>query len=343
MQVPRLDIELTASCDHACAHCYNVWGAAPSDPQGGYSMRDQVRSHLLEGLMRKAVAQSGCRHLTITGGEPLLAKGAVELIELACELVPSVTLITNGSHVSPETARRFAEAGVGSVQLTLLAGTRELHDQLKGAVCFDDTVRAAVELVEAGVQVQCCYVAMSDNEGELEKVLELCHVLGIRALSYNRMSPTGGAVHHVERLMPTVDQIEADLMACERLGRRYGIQVGTAMPIPPCLVRWERYPWVRFGLCSTGSSSPNLVVDVRGNVRSCNLSTGVLGNLLRQDWDEIMASDYPSTFVRSVPEMCRGCDYERSCQGGCKESGFAVFGDHGHPEPLLWKALAADG
>jgi radical SAM protein with 4Fe4S-binding SPASM domain len=292
--------------------------------------------------MRKAVAQSGCSHVTLTGGEPLLAKGALELVELACELVPSVTLITNGSHVTAETARRLAAAGIGSVQLTLLAGNRELHDRLKGAVCFDDTVRAAVELSQAGVHVQCCYVAMSDNEGELPRVLELCHVLGIRALSYNRMSPTGGAVHHVERLMPSVEQIEADLEACERLGRQYGIPIGTAMPIPPCLVRWERYPWVRFGSCSTGSSSPNLVVDVRGNVRSCNLSTGVLGNLLRQEWDEIMASDYPSTFVRSVPEMCRGCHHEHHCQGGCKESGFAVFGDHSHPEPLLWKALALD-
>ena len=36
--------------------------------------------------------------------------------------------------------------------------------------------------------------------------------------------------------------------------------------------------------------------------------------------------------------MCRGCAYERSCQGGCKESAFATFGDHAHPEPLLWLA-----
>jgi PqqA peptide cyclase len=338
-QVPRLDFELSAACDHACAHCYNVWNAAPTDPQGGYTVRDQLRSGAIKQLMTKAVAQSGCTHLTLTGGEPLLAAGALDLVAHACALVPSVVLITNGSHVPPATAARLAELGVSSVQLTLLAGDRALHDRLKGAVCFDDTVRAAVELVEARVYVQVCYVAMRENAGQLERVLELCHVLGVRALSYNRMSPTGGAIHHVARLMPTVDDIEADLAVAERLGRAWGIQVGTAMPIPPCLVRAERYPWVQFGACSTGSSSPNLVVDVRGNVRSCNLSTGVLGNLVHQDWDEIMASDYPRKFVRSVPAMCRGCAHERTCQGGCKESGFATFGDHAHPEPLLWLAL----
>jgi radical SAM protein with 4Fe4S-binding SPASM domain len=47
--------------------------------------------------------------------------------------------------------------------------------------------------------------------------------------------------------------------------------------------------------------------------------------------------------VRSVPDICRGCAYERTCQGGCKESGFAVFGEHAHPEPFLWKALREEG
>jgi pyrroloquinoline quinone biosynthesis protein E len=338
-QVPRLDFELSAACDHRCAHCYNVWNAAPTDPAGAYPLREQLRSAAIQKLMTKAVTQSGCTHLTLTGGEPLLAVGALELVEHATSLVPSVTLITNGSHVPPETARRLAELGVAHVQLTLLAGHRDLHDKLKGAVCFDDTVRAALDLTEAGVAVQVCYVAMRENAGQLERVMELCHLLGVRQLSYNRMSPTGGAIHHIERLMPSVEAIEADLEVADRLGRAWGIRVGTAMPIPPCLVRYERYPWVQFGLCSTGSDSPNLVVDVLGNVRSCNLSVGVLGNLVRQDWHEIMASDYPRRFVRSVPDICKGCAYERSCQGGCKESGKATFGDHAHPEPLLWAAL----
>ncbi|MBX2797157.1 MAG: radical SAM protein [Myxococcales bacterium] len=336
--VPRLDFELSAACDHRCAHCYNVWGAEPGDAQQ-YSVQDQLRTGALKRLMTKGITQSGCTHVTITGGEPLLAVGALDLIAHAASLVPSVTLITNGSHVTDAVARRLAEIGVGWVQLTLLSADRELHDRLKGAVCFDDTVRAAVALRQAGVGVQVCYVAMRENAGHLESVMELCHVLGVQQLSYNRMSPTGGAIHHIERLMPSVEDIEADLAVADRLGRAWNIAVGTAMPIPPCLVRYERTPWVRFGSCSTGSSSPNLVVDVMGNVRSCNLSTGVLGNLARDDWDTIMASSYPATFVRSVPEMCRGCAFERSCQGGCKESGFATFGDHAHPEPLLWAAL----
>lgn len=336
--IPRLDFELTPGCDHRCAHCYNVWTADEDDPQGGYELSGQLSTPRLEAMITKAITQSGAKHATITGGEPLLRKDALRIIEHIASLVPSTSLITNGSHVDAATATRLAAANLRSVQLTLLAGNRDDHDRLKGAVCFDDTVRAAVELTDAGVPVQVCFVAMRDNAAQFEAVMELCYALGVGGISYNRMSPTGGAIHHIARLMPTVEQIEANLETAERLGPAFGISVSTAMPIPPCLIRIDRFEWVRFGFCSTGSKSPNIVIDARGTVRSCNLSSGVLGNIVEQDWSEIFANPYPREFKRTVPEMCRGCHFERSCQGGCKESAFATFGDHAHPEPLLWLA-----
>lgn len=335
--IPRLDFELTAGCDHRCAHCYNVWGAEEGDPQQGYDTRGALDNMGLMVLMTKAVKQTGCRHLTITGGEPMLRRGALDVLRHACLLVESVTLITNGSHVA-EHAEALAEMGLANVQLTLLSANRAEHDRLKGAVCFDDTVRAAHALSKAGVSVTCCFVAMRDNAEALEGVMELCVALGVKQLSYNRMSPTGGAVHHIAQKMPTIAQIEANLETADALGSRWRLPVGTAMPIPPCLIRIDRYRWVKFGFCSTGTSSPNIVVDVKGNVRSCNLASGLLGNLVEQDWSEIHANPYQQSFRKNVPEMCKGCAYERSCQGGCKESGFATFGDHAHPEPLLWLA-----
>ena len=336
VRIPRIDFELTDACDHRCGHCYNVWTGDKDDPNAEFPTGRPLATPDLLALMTKAVTQSGAHHITLTGGEPMIRPDALAIIEHACTLARSVTLITNGSHITPEVAASFAAWGLGHVQLTLLAGERGLHDRLKGAICFDDTVRSAVYLAQAGVHVQCCYVAMKENQGELERVMELCAALGITSLSYNRMSPTGRAIHHIARLLPTIDQLEHDLDTAERLGRAWNIRVGTAMPVMPCLIELDRYEWVQFGVCSTGSRSPNIVVDARGNVRSCNLSSGVLGNLLTQDWDTVYANPYPRTFKSTVPDMCRGCAYETSCQGGCKESAFATFGSHTHPEPLLW-------
>ena len=332
--IPRLDFELSAACDHRCGHCYNVWNAADDEPGGGYPKGTMPTADYL-AMMEKMVAQSGAQHITLTGGEPLLRPDALQFVKRACELVPTVTLITNGSHVGPERARQFKEWGLRSVQLTLLSADRDTHDALKGAACFDDTVRAALDLKDAGVPTQCCFVSMKANAGHFEGVMELCYVLGIRAVSYNRMSPTGWAIRDLDRLLPEVEDVERDLDLAESLGKAWRINVATAMPIPPCLIRFDRYEWVRFGFCSTGSHSPNIVVDPLGNVRSCNLSSHIMGNIREQAWAEIHADPYLHTFKSKLPEMCRGCAYERGCQGGCKESGFATYGDLEHPEPFV--------
>ena len=294
---------------------------------------------LFRTMLKKVMRQTQAQHVTITGGEPLLRKDALELIEFIAQSAQSITLITNGSHLDAQRAKRLKEIGINQVQLTLLSTDKEKHNRLKGAKCFDDTVRAAHHLRKEGVSVTCCFVAMHENADDLAAVMELCFALDIRMLSYNRMSPTGGAIHHIERLMPSIEQVESNLETANRLAAQYNMHVATAMPIPPCLIRVSRYPNISFGLCSTGSSSPNIVVDAIGNFRSCNLSSGILGNILKQDWTDIRKTQYPQKFIRNIPQMCKGCAYERSCQGGCKESGFAVFGDHSHPEPFLWLSL----
>lgn len=333
-QVPRLELELTSACDHRCRHCYNVWNAPDGGPAEGYP-RGQLPTDQYLGLLEKVIGESGARELSLTGGEPLLHPDALRIVERACALASSVRLVTNGSHVSPDVAARLRRAGVRVVQLTLLGGRKEVHDRLKGVASFDDTLRALLNLRDAGLPAQICFVATRENAADFADVLELCFAFGVRSLVYNRMCPSGGAIGQIAELLPEVDQVEANLELAERVGRARQIAVATAMPIPPCLIRIERYPWVRFGFCSTGTSSPNLVVDSLGNVRPCNLSSRILGNVLRDGWSKIRHAAYGRRFRRTLPKLCRGCAYERSCQGGCKQSAIATYGSAEHLEPFV--------
>lgn len=334
---PRLDFELLGGCDHRCGHCYNVWNARPDDPAGAYATGHLPTAEYL-AMMTRAVRSSGAKHITITGGEPLLRRDALEIIEHACRLVPTVGLVTNGSHVDEDTAKQLARAGVRNVQLTLLSADRDRHDALKGASCFDDTVAAAARLRRHGVPVTVCFVAMNENWEDFEDVLGLCFALGVQSVAYNRMSPTGWAIHELDRLMPLVEQVRANLDVAERLGPRWGIQIATAMPIPPCLVDPSSYRWVRFGFCSTGTASPNITVDPVGHVRSCNLSSRIMGNVREDTWAQILSDDDYRAFRATVPDRCRGCDHEQTCNGGCKESARATYGRLDHAEPFVHRA-----
>ena len=104
--LPRIDFEFVAGCDHRCAHCYNVWGAEQEDPQGGYKVGRPLGTLMFRALIKKVMRQTKARHVTITGGEPLLRKDALEMISLIAQSAKTISLITNGSHITKENAQQ---------------------------------------------------------------------------------------------------------------------------------------------------------------------------------------------------------------------------------------------
>lgn len=68
-QVSRLEFEMTAYCDHRCAHCYNIW--ADDETKKRYQQNRLDTPTYLQ-MMESVIKQSGATGVTLTGGEPLL-------------------------------------------------------------------------------------------------------------------------------------------------------------------------------------------------------------------------------------------------------------------------------
>jgi radical SAM protein with 4Fe4S-binding SPASM domain len=325
-----LAFELTPRCDQQCAYCYNVWKGRA----GAISAAEPLDTEAFAGLIRRAVHESGCSNLCLTGGDPLLRSDALQLLGVAASLGP-VVLITNGAHVSEAVADAIASRQSVGVQLTLLAADRELHDSIRGRRNFDVAIDALTALRERRVAVTVCFVCTRRNGHALRGVLDLAYAAGVRDVAFNRMVPAGHGAQRVDELAPTMEQIERCLADAEELAPRYGLRVTTGIPIPPCLAAPERYPNVSFTGCSSGTSEPNLVVDYQGNVRPCNVSPVILGNLCRQSWRAATSGDYLRRFARVRPAICRHCALGASCRGGCKEAAHACYGSLEEEEPLL--------
>ncbi|MGB1699068.1 MAG: radical SAM protein [Nannocystaceae bacterium] len=347
----RLEFELTRGCDHACAHCYNVWGADAEEPQAQYATSRQrddacenpasqtLRPDAHLALIEETIRARRPHTVVLTGGEPMLHPRGVEIVSRVAAQVPSVGLITNGSHGTDALVETLATAGNVWVQLTLLAPDPDTHDRLKGAVSFDDTVRALVRLADAGVATQVCFVSMQGNEGLFPQVMELALALGARHVNYNRVAPTGVAVRSVAGLLPQIDAVREDLRFAETHGPGWGISVTTAIPIPPCVRGDLQLEWVQMGGCPVGTHVQSTTIDPSGNVRSCPLSSHVLGNLQCDTWEDIEDDPYPRAFRQLLPELCRTCEHAPTCHGGCKESAFATSGTHLQLDPFVAAAL----
>jgi cyclic pyranopterin phosphate synthase len=105
-------ISITGRCNLRCVYCMPESGVKPL-------RRADILSY--ENILRicQVFAALGIRRFRVTGGEPLVRKGAMGLIARLKELKEaSVTLTTNGL-LLPEAARGLRDAGLDGVNISL--------------------------------------------------------------------------------------------------------------------------------------------------------------------------------------------------------------------------------
>lgn len=322
--------EVTTRCNLRCLHCYNVWKDGV-----GYKTQELETPQAIE-LIEKACRETRCRQFTFTGGEPTLREDLEELIFTAAKYCEHVSLITNGTLLDEERVRSLVGAGMGLFELPLNSDDREMHNRMAGGIdCFDKVTRAAAEVRYAGAQLAFVFVGTKLNIEHWQGALELGVALGAMGFLYNRYNAGGECHGKPEELMPSVEQVRTGLEIAQEYAEKYGIGIGASIAIPPCLIDPTPYPNVGFGFCAAGTERAYYTLDPMGNVRPCNHTPTVLGNLFAQPFKKITRNGELKKFMQARPEFCQGCKLETECMGGCKAAAQACYGDLCACEPFL--------
>jgi len=330
---PRLQsliFEVTQHCNHACLHCYNVWQVAGSYPRG-----ELDTSRTLE-LLAKALDETDCRHVTLTGGEPLLRRDLVSILEFLQRRRVQVTIISNGRLLSESTAASLIQLGVGLFELPLLSASPQVHDDLSGAPgAWQAVLDAMVNVRKAHGQVVSAFVATRRNITDLYETIRLAFAFGARGLMLNRFNPGGRGREHLVELLPSAEQVSLALSIAEAASVEYNLPISCSIPIQPCLIDIVRFPHLGFGFCSAGSVRAYYTLDPLGNLRPCNHSDIILGNLFETSFADLISSRQMQTFTCAIPPFCVDCSRRDECQGGCKASAQVCYGSLEAEEPFL--------
>jgi radical SAM protein with 4Fe4S-binding SPASM domain len=332
---PRLQsliFEVTQRCNHACLHCYNVWQGerTPQYPRG------ELDTHQTLSLLGRALDETDCGHVTLTGGEPLLRKDLPILLDLLSERNVRATIITNGRLLDERSAVSLIGHGAGLFELPLLGPTREIHDQLSGAPgAWDSVLAAMANLRLHHGQFVTAFVATRLNIGTLYETIRLAFAFGARAVMFNRFNPGGRGRLHLHELLPSVGQVRDALSTAEAVSVEFGIPISCSIPIPPCLIDTSEFPHLGFGYCPAGTERAYYTLDPMGNVRPCNHSTTILGNLLEEPFDKIVSPERLRGFVNALPALCFACGQRAICRGGCKAAAQVCHGSLEAVDPFL--------
>jgi radical SAM protein with 4Fe4S-binding SPASM domain len=179
------------------------------------------------------------------------------------------------------------------------------------------------------------FVATRRNLADLHDTLKLAFAFGVQGVMLNRFNPGGRGAHHIDDLLPTVDEIRAALQVAEDATQGFRLPISCSIPIQPCLIDMSAYPHLGSGFCAAGSSRAYYTLDTAGNVRPCNHTPTILGNVWATSFVEIVDQTRLADFVAAMPAFCTACARRDECQGGCKASAQVCYGDIGLEEPFL--------
>lgn len=189
-----LRISVTDRCNLRCTYCM------PEEGVTLLSHQDILRYEEIMEVVREAV-MLGIRKIRITGGEPLVRKGIVSLVEQIAGIrkVTDFGLTTNGILLE-EFAGPLARAGLHRINISLDTMEPERFRQITRGGDIRKVLRGIEAAKEAGlnpVKINCV-VTRSSDEPDARAVATFCQENGLEARFIHKMSLAEGRFTIVE-------------------------------------------------------------------------------------------------------------------------------------------------
>lgn len=179
---------LTSRCNLACAHCYQEGGHGPElDFAAIRRLAGEVSDMVGDWAEDYDIPFSPS--FNVTGGEPLLLGDIVEVLRLLKGEGFQVYLLTNGTLVDEERAKRLSGL-VDGVQISI-EGPEGLHDSIRGKGAFLEAMKGTLRLVGQDIPVAFNMTLSTLNVDSLDEVVSIALDAGVRRVGFSRLVPYG--------------------------------------------------------------------------------------------------------------------------------------------------------
>jgi radical SAM protein with 4Fe4S-binding SPASM domain len=152
-----LEFQITDRCNLRCRHCYI-----------GDGLRQDLPFEKILKILKEFEEIQGLR-LLLSGGEPLLHPHFWEMNEVLRNYPFRSVLLSNGSLITKEIAKRLH---VHEVQLSL-DGMKEGHESIRGEGTFEKTLQTIDHLQEVNIQVSIATMIHQKNLHEFGSLASL--------------------------------------------------------------------------------------------------------------------------------------------------------------------------
>lgn len=141
--IQYLRLSITERCDLKCKYCREAEGLCPKQAE--------LSAAEFERIARTA-ASLGVNKIRLTGGEPLLRRDAVEIIERLNNIpgIGEISMTTNAQHLR-DRAAELKSAGLSRLNISLDSLNAERYHKLTGGGDLHETLSAIEKSINAGL------------------------------------------------------------------------------------------------------------------------------------------------------------------------------------------------
>ncbi len=331
IKLTHVAFEVTSTCNLNCRYCYNYW-KSPFYKEEKYFNSYKLARKTLKRLLKIA----DISYLSFTGGEPFAAERFKELVLFAKMKGKSVTIITNGNAASYNDYKETVAIGVNLYELPMHSENAEIHDFLttvKGS--WQKSVDSIKTLVAMNAEVVAVIVITKQNFNEIDKTLSFISSLGVKRIMLNRFNIGGNGIGEKQNLLMTKDELNTAFKIASVAGRKLKLALSSNVCTPLCVVNTTDYKNILFTKCSPDVTKRPLTVDIEGDLRFCNHSPTILGNIYTDKLEDMFNSEAANLWSKTIPDYCSSCDLYSSCMAGCRAASEQLNLGLNSPDPIV--------
>ena len=316
--------EISYVCNLECPTCFR-WTAKPDE--------HELTAEQWKAALLKLRNWLGTFNLTFTGGEPFLRKDILEIFRFAADHGIVTGVVSNGSLIDKELARKIVASGLDGLTLSLNSMVPEIHNKTRGTnAAFDEVMRALDNMQDRnGMRLVLSTTIVKDSVKGLIDVVEFVKKRGLYGINFQPIMPASilpiyDKNGHTRRMAigspfkalleqkenSHIDDVFSRLLSMKANG--YPI-----LNSEEHLREMAKYlkdpttPEILEKVCKVGIK--NLNIDPFGNVRLCSIMN-VVGNVLTDDpeniWRSVNATQQREE-IRTCDKTCRlmFCNYKK--------------------------------
>ena len=308
--------DITQQCNFSCKHCYSnakktVTGELTTDEV--FEIIDQLKE-----------AQVG--FVYVLGGEPLIRPDFSLILERFAQKDIPLMLNTNGWFMNEEWAKKISDSSVKHLRFSVDGSTATTHDELRGVKgSFDHVINGIKICRQLNIpKISCSYTVTKKSIGEIQDTCKMLLELGVDAIQFGPLAPTGRATDHPELTLSPSDtnQLTNRIAECiERFGSKIQIYSvdGT-------------YDKANTKLAKRGMIKPDFMgcqagrtcccIDWKGEVLPCILWRSPTAGSLRKSnfkeiWDNSALFKNLRRYRGNEYDECKSCTYSDVCAREC--------------------------